>query len=369
MRFNCLKEDLIAVLNAVANAVAVKPQTQILGGIYLNVKKNTLEIQATNYSIGMMSKIPVDAQEEGTVVVIGKKFIDVVRALTGEAVIINEDARENLLEVASGKSKFLINTMNAYDFPKITSSEMPSSFKIKAAVFKNLIKKTAFACATDEVQPIYTGCLFESKGDTLTLVATNKHRMALASENFFNSEKDFRFVIPRDALRIIYETLPNAEDELIKIDYNEKKVAFTIGKIFITARIIDGNFPDYRRIVPSDSESVIKIDTRGLRSAIERVSLIAREDFNKKIMFDFTSEYGLELKAASAQYGAVEETLDIEKQGEGANIAFNYVYLMEALRIMDSDQFRIFMRGRFDPVDIREADSDKFIYILTPLRP
>ena len=369
MRFNCLKEDLMMVLNAVANAVAVKPQTQVLGGIYLSVKDNMLEIQATNYSIGMLSKIPVDAQEDGKVVVIGKKFIEVVRAMPGETIAINEDSREKLLEIASGKSKFSINTMNADDFPKVMPREVIFSFKIKAVTLKDLIKRTIFACSSDEGQPIYTGCLFESDNDKITLVGTNKHRLALASGRLFDSTEKFRFVIPRDALRIISDMLPADEDKLIKIDYTGKKVAFTIEKIFVTARIIEGDFPDYQRVIPSNTESVVTINVSNLRGAIERVSLIAREDSNKKIAFNFTSEYGLELKASSAQYGAAEETLEIEKKGEGANIAFNYTYVMDALRIIDGDKFKISMKGRFDPVDIRESDSDNFIYILTPLRP
>ena len=370
MRINCLKSDLIEVLNAVDKAVAIKPQTQMLGGIYLNVKDNFLEIQATNYSIGMMSKIPVDAQEDGKLVVLGKKFIEVVRSLSGDTVSINEDSREKLLEIASGKSKFSINTIgDPSDFPQVASKDVLFSFKIRANVLKNLIKKTSFACATDEGQPIYTGCLFESADDKITVAATNKHRLAMATGSLYGSSEKFRFVIPRDALRIISDMLPDSKDNLINIDYTGKKVAFTIDKIFITVRIIDGDYPEYRRVIPPGSDSVVTANVAGLRSAIERVSLIAREDSNKKIAFNFTSEYGLELKAASAQYGTAEETVNIEKTGAGANISFNYSYMMDVLRIVDGDKIKISMRGRFDPVDIREIDSDEFIYVMTPLRP
>ena len=369
MKINCLKSDLIEVLNFITNAVAVKPQTQILSGIFLNASNNQLEIQATDYSIGMLAKIPVDSQVDGKVVVLGKKFIDVIRSMPGETVTINEDSREKLLEITSGKSKFFINTLEAEDFPKIISKDAILSFKIKAAVLKNLIKKTGFACATEESQPIYTGCLFESDNDKITVVATNKHRLAMAKGSLIETTDNFRFVIPRDALRVISEMLEESEDELIKIEYSGKKVAFTINKVFVTVRILEGDYPNYKRVIPSDSDSIITAEVSKLRSAIERVSLIAREDYNKKITFNFTSEDGLELKASSAQFGAAEETLNIEKSGQGANLAFNYIYMTDVLRVIDGEKIKVSMRGHYDPVDIREIDSDEFVYVMTPLRP
>lgn len=369
MKINCLKSDLMDVLNFITNAVAVKPQNQVLGGIYLSAANNQLEIHATDYSIGMMAKIPVDSQIDGKVVVLGKKFIDVIRSMPGDTVAISEDSREKLLEIASGKSRFFINTLEADDFPKIISKDAILSFKIKADVLRTLIKKTIFACATEESQPIYTGCLFESDNEKITVVATNKHRLAMAVGSLIETTDNFRFVIPRDALRVVLEMLNDTEENLIKIEYSGKKVAFTINKVFVTVRILEGDYPDYRRVIPPDADSVITAEVPKLRSAIERVSLIAREDFNKKITFNFTSEYGLELKASSAQYGAAEETLNIDKNGQGANLAFNYTYMTDVLRIVDVDKIKISMRGHYDPVDIREIDSDDFVYVMTPLRP
>ena len=170
MKFNCAQQDLLSALNFIINAVAVKPQTQVLGGIYLKAEGDTLEIQATDYSLGMKGEILADAIEPGEIVVLGKKFFEVVRNMPADTLSINYDGSNSLLEVACAKIKFSINTLNTGDFPKIAVQNAMFSFKINVADLKELITKSIFACATEESQPIYTGCLFEIRDDRIDVV-------------------------------------------------------------------------------------------------------------------------------------------------------------------------------------------------------
>ena len=367
MKFKCSKRDLQSVLFQESKALAVKPQNTSLEGFYLNVQEDQLEIQANNLSLGMVAKIPVIMEESGEVVVIGKKFIDVVKALPSEDISIAFNENENCLEITSDRSVYSIRTMSAGEFIKVPRHELANSIKIKAGVFKNLIKRTSFACAPDH--EVYRGCLFETKGDTLTVVATNMHRIAIAKDFLSEPNDGLRFLVSADSLRNIVEMFPEDDDSLIEINYTGKSVEFNIGKIFVTGRIIDGNFPDYNKVIPSSSEIFVEVSVAEMRDAIDRVSIISREDQNKKMSFVFTGEE-LKIFADSPDCGTGEEIIDVTKQGEDLEIAFNYSYIADALKNLNTLTCRIALNGNLDPIDIREsAGATDFIYVVTPVRP
>ena len=370
MKFNCAQPELLNALNFIINAVAVKPQTQVLSGIYLKAEGSNLEIQATDYSIGMKGILIADTVEPGEALVLGRKFFEVVRNMPADILSIKFDRNNELLEVACEKTKFSINTLNVGEFPKIPAHETAFSFKISGRVLKELITKSIFACSTEESQPIYTGCLVDSDGESISLAATNKHRLAIAKGVLDEPSEKFRFIIPRDALRTIAEMLTGEKEvEIIKVDYSDRKVAFTIGRIYITARLIDGVFPDYNRVVPSSPETFITMNVNELRRGIERASIIAREDYNKKIIFDVSRLNGVEISANSAEYGSIEDKVEfINMDGPDVKLAFNYIYFMDALKLINSKTCRIALKGYFDPMDLRDEHSDDFIYVLTPLR-
>lgn len=369
MKFSCAKKELLDVLLQVSKAIAIKPMTPVLTGIYLKVTGDVLEVQANNYSLGMSGQITVNAQDGGgEIVVIGKKFIEVVKAMPDDVILIAKNEKENYLEVSSGRSNYSIATMNAEDFPKVLQRDAESHFKIQASVLRNLIKRTVFACSNDEGHPLYTGCLFETEGDTITVASTNMHRLSVAKDKLLDATDALRFVVPAFALRTISEMLPDDEDTIIKIDYTGKNVAFKIDEVFLTARIIEGNFPDYKRVIPASSTTFVEILVEELRQAIERISIISRDSADKKVSFNF-SKNGLEIYAASSDIGIGSEHIHISLEGSEINMSFNCSYFSDVLKILKNGNCKIALNGAFDPVDIREGDSDNYIYVVTPVRP
>jgi len=369
MKFSCAKKELLEVLMQVSKAIAIKPMTPVLTGIYLKVSGDILEVQANNYSLGMSGQITVNAQDDGgDIVVIGKKFIEVVKAMPDDVILIAKNDKENYLEVSSGRSNYSIATMNAEDFPKVLQRDAESNFKIQASVLRNLIKRTVFACSNDEGHPLYTGCLFETEGDKITVASTNMHRLSVAKDKLLDATDSLRFVVPAYALRSIYEMLPDDEEKFIKIDYTGKNVAFNIGEVFLTARIIEGNFPDYNRVIPASSTTFVEILVEELRQAIDRISIISRDSADKKVSFDF-SKNGLEICAASSEIGSGTEHVHIALEGPEINMSFNCGYLADVLKILKNGNCKMALNGAFDPVDIREGDSDDYIYVVTPVRP
>lgn len=366
MKFKCARDNLLSILNIIAKAVAIKPSTPALGGIYLKVVGDNLEVQANNYILGMSAKIIVESERDGEVVVIGKKFLDVVRAMPDAMLTVSREIGSNYLEISVGKSSYSIATFNIADFPKVTQNDAESSFIIEAGVLKNLINRTVFACAKEENYPIYTGCLFDIKDDSINVAATNMHRLAVASAMLTENSNPMRFIVPGDVLRNISEMLPD-DDSRIRIDYFGKNVSFDINQVFVKARIIDGNYPDYQRVIPTSSSSFVEVDVESLRDAVERLSIISREDINKKMTFKF-APMELELSATSPEIGTGTETIPSKLDGATITISFNSSYLLDVLKVLRDGKCKISMDGELGAADIRPIDDEQFVYVVTPVR-
>ena len=366
MKFSCQKEYLLPILNQIARAVAVKPSTPALSGIYLRVANGELEIQANNYMLGMSAKISVNAILNGDLVLIGKKFLDVVRALPEGSILFSREIGSGYLEISSGKSKYTIATFNVNDFPKVTQNDPENSFAIQADTLKMLINTTVFACAKDELYPIYTGCLFAIKDGKIDVAATNMHRLAKNSATLRGNSNPMNFVVPGEVLRSISEMLPD-EESMIKIDYFGKNVSFKINDIFIKARIIDGTYPDYQRVIPNSSSTFIDIDVTALREVVERLSIISREAPNKKITFKI-KRHEMEISSASNEVGNGNEFIPINLEGPEITISFNYIYILDVLKTFREGTCRIALNKEFDAADIRPNDDSDFVYVVTPVR-
>ena len=366
MKFICSRDYLLSVLNQIAKAVAIKPSTPALGGIYLKIGNGELEIQSNNYMLGMSSKIVVTSAIEGEVVVIGKKFLDVVRALPDGMISVSREFDSGYLEISCGKSSYKIATFKVDEFPKVTKTNSENSFAIEADLLKMLINKTVFACAKEEKYPIYTGCLFEIKDDEITVAATNMHRLAVSQCELVRSSNEMRFVVPGDILRIISEMLPD-DSSAITIDYFGKNVSFEIGEVFVKARLIDGTYPEYQRVIPVAGTTFVYVNVMDLLGAVDRLSVISREDPNKKITFKI-KRGEIEICAASAEVGNGVETVRARLDGDEINISFNGNYIAEALRVLREGDCKISLKGEFDAADIRPNDDRNFIYVVTPIR-
>lgn len=367
MKFSCRKKDLVNVLMQVSKAVAVKPMTPVLQGIYLKVFGDFLELQANNYSLGMAGQIPVNAYDDGgETVVIGKKFLEIVKVMPDDVILIAKNDKENCLEISSGRSNYSIATMNAEDFPKVTQVDGKETyFEINAPALKSAIKRTVFACSNDvDGHPLYTGCLFDIGDEKITIAATNMHRLAVVKDVFLNAPTSARFIIPAVALNVISGMLTD-EDEPIGIVYSGKSVSFTINDVFIKARLIEGNFPDYNRVIPAELKITVDFVTDELRHAIERISVISSAAQDKKIHFKIASG-GVEISAYSAELGEGKEFLSADVDGGELDICFNSRYITDVLKDFKSDNFQIALKGEFDPALVRDADN--YIYVVTPVR-
>ena len=366
MKFSCYKNDLTEALQFAIRAVAVKPMTPILAGIYLKAEGSMLEIQANNFSTGIITRIPVNTEVAGEVVVIGKRFQEFVRNMPDDTITFSD--ADNTLSIESGGANVELLTMTASDFPKVKTPETDHSFKIRTTALRNLIRRTIFAVGKDNDRPIFAGCCFEIKGDTLSVIATNTHRLALAKEKLGETYEDCSFVVPADTLRgIMLRIDPNDVENYITINYSVRYLTFTFDNVFVNSRLIEGQFPPYERVIPPSSTTNVKVDTADFRRAVEFVALMTKESEYNTVKFTF-NDGGIEISSNSPEIGDAVQIVEAEIDGEDMEISFNGSYIIDALKVIESKQLNIALNDKFSPAAFTEPDNDNYIYIATPVR-
>ena len=368
MKFSCYKNDLIEALQFVIRAVAVKPMTPVLAGIYLRAEGSMLELQANNFSIGVITRIPVNTEVAGETVVPGKKFQDFVRNLPDDTITFSDEESNNSLRIESGGASVELLTMAANEFPKVKTPETDNSFKIRTTVLRNLIRKTIFAVAKDDTRPIFTGGCFEVRGDTISLVATNTHRLALAKDKVIESSGDCNFVVPAETLRGVMLRIDPADVEnYITIKYSARNLTFTFDNVFVAARLIEGQFPSYEKVIPASSQTHVNLDTSDFKNAVEFVALMSRETEYNTVKFSF-SNGAVEISSNSPEFGGAGQAIEAQIDGEDVDISFNVDYIADALKVIESHEVIIALNDRYSPAAFTEPGNDNYIYIATPVR-
>ena len=368
MRFSCYKNDLTEALQFVIRAVAVKPMTPILAGIYLRAEGSMLELQANNFSTGIITRIPVNTEVPGEVVVSGKRFQEFVRNMPDDTITFNDEESNNTLAIESGGASVELLTMAAGDFPKVKTPETDNSFKIRTTMLRDLIRKTVFAVGKDETRPVFMGCSFEVIGDKISLVATNTHRLALVKEQLPESYSDCNFVVPAETLRgIMLRIDPKDVENYVTINYSTRYLTFKFDNVFVTARLIEGTFPPYDKVIPNSSTTRVKVDTAEFRNAVEFVALMSKETEYNTVKLAI-GDGSIEISSNSPEVGGAVKSVEAQIDGDDLEISFNANYIVDVLKVFDSKQVNIALNDRYSPAAFTEPENDSYVYIATPVR-
>ena len=378
MNISLSRSDLITALQIVSKGLSTKPQTPILSGLYLDAKDGSLELQSTNYELGFIVTIPAEVHAAGTAVLPGKYLTEVIRKLPAEEIRIDTEQTNALAVITSGTARFTLRTMETSDFPVLKRMEGTLRFTIKDRTLAKLIKKSAFACLREEQRdrrPIFTGCQLEVEGKTVTLAATNVHRLAVKSEQLEEEAGQIRVIIPAKFLEEVTRTISGEIPSDIEIVCSYNQVSVSFENIYMTTRLIEGAFPDYRKVIPKEetARTQVTLSTAEFAAAVDRASLISRTDQYNIVKLEF--ERGLlHITSNSPEVGEAEETIEAKVEGYEATIAFNASYLIDAMKSLDSDTCILSLQGANDqgqnlsPMTIREEADPDYIYVVTPVR-
>lgn len=366
MKFTCAKAELNEALNTVSRAVAIKPSVPITAGIYFKADGNGLELQANNFSLGVIAKISANVAESGEIVILGK-LPELVRLLSGETVTFSHQPGESVVTITSESAAFTLLVMNATEFPKVMRQESNKTFKLRTDLFKDLVRKTVFSCApdTNDARAIFKGCYLEIIGDQITMAATNTHRLAIMRNTLSEDLGAMDYIIPAKMLRNLQ--FSRNVDSQVTVECAEKYIAFIYDNIFMQSRLIEGQFPPYEKVVPKESNIFATIKVAELAAAVERIAFISKTAEYNTIRFIFTQE-GITVSSTSPDVGKAEEHVDAQVEGGDLDISFNVNYIKDVLKVIDSETCRFAMTKPLAPIDVREVGNDNFIYVVTPVR-
>ncbi|TGE34031.1 DNA polymerase III subunit beta [Desulfosporosinus sp. Sb-LF] len=365
MKIFCSKEALLSGVNAVQKAVSNKNTLPILQGILIKAEQQSLQFAATDLEMGIRCEVPAQVVEEGTMIVPAKLFTDVVRKLPDTSITLEE--REKTITIGYYQSEIVLNGYDPDEFPLFPDFFDPISFTLPTPIFKNMIRQTVFSCAMEENRPVFTGTLLQIEGSNVRLVATDTHRLAYSLAEISNPEgSQFSGIVPAKTLSEIYRLLRD-EDEVLTISFSQTQVVFQFGLIYLVSRLIEGQFPNYKQVIPQTCETKVNLSVKSFLEAVERASLLSRDKNGATIIRINVEKDELRIDQSS-ELGKISEQIGIEMEGKDVMIAFNAKFLIDALKVIDSDQIIFELSGPFSPGVMRPLDNPNYLYLVLPVR-
>ena len=364
MKFSCNEKQLAAAINIVQKAASTKTTLPILKGILLEARDNKLRLVGNNLDIAIENEIEADVFENGSVVISSRLFGDIVRKLPDSEVMVSTD-EDDLVHIECEQSSFELIGQPSEEFPSLPEVLDENVYEFDKNVFRNMIRQTIFAVSIDETRPILTGALIEIEGGRASVVSLDGYRLALKHIPV-NGEKANRAVVPGQTLGEIMKIIGNESEGSVKVSFSENHVLFTIENVRITSRLLEGDFINYRQIIPKEWKSLATVGTREFLDGLERASLLAREGKNNLIKISIKDE-GMKI-SSNAEIGSVEEKIAITLEGDDILIGFNSKYLIDALRVLDSDSVSLEFTTNVNPCILRPVGQEDYTYLVLPVR-
>jgi len=367
MKFACDRSALVDKLGVLSRGVSTRSALPVLSGILLQASEGRLDLFATDMELSIKASLSVPIEREGEIVVPARLFSDVVRNLPDEEVVV--EAGEAAVKVSAGRAEFSLNAWAAADFPQTSTFDADGAFAVGRGSFIETLGKAGRAASRDETRPILTGVLMTLLGDTLKMVATDSYRLAVKETRLDRSlEAEVQAIVPVRALGEVARLASALGQGDLEIAIGENQALFKLsdpaGDIWIASRLIEGQFPNYKQLLPETFDHEVTIDREALMSTARRVSLLAQK--NAPIRLAFT-EGRLTMKALTQDVGQAEESLDLEFTGEPFEIGFNPAYLVEGIDAIDDDAVRLRFTTPLRPGLISGAAGD-FVYLIMPIR-
>lgn len=355
--------DLSNAVLKVVKAVSTKSHNPILECIKLVCKGDSLTLIATDNEISIEKTIPADTFMEGETLVMGKLFSEFIKKLEEED-DLELYLSEGKLKITYSSSEGYIQAIPTEDFPLISKEIKANSFSMLQKDFKGIVSKTAFCCLQDDSRPILKGCLLEANGDELTCVALDGFRLALCKKPLKEVYGHIKAIVPSRALNEIVRLL-DKDDEEVTVVIQERNLMVEVENTILTARLLEGEYIDYRQIIPTNFLTEFKANKLVFENAVERAAVVARVMKNL-VKLDIKENY-VNITATS-EMGNVNENVVINLEGKDIVIAFNSRYVLDCLHAIEDDFVKVSLNTPISPCIITPNSDDKCLYLILPIR-
>jgi DNA polymerase-3 subunit beta len=365
MKFKIQRESLLKPLQQVSGVVERRQTLPILSNLLLKVERGELTLTATDLEVELIARTPLDSQATGEITIPARKLLDICRTLPEEARLEISVDKERAV-IKSGKSRFTLSTLSAADFPKVDEFKGTKSFSVAQKDLRELIERTSFAMAQQDVRYYLNGLMLEIDNGRLRTVATDGHRLAMCEFVTDTQATDSKQVIvPRKGIHELLRILENSEDDA-KVQIATNHIRVTVPDVQFTSKLIDGRFPDYKRVMPRGGDKQILADREPLRQALTRTSILSNEKY-RGIRLSL-EESRLSIQAHNPEQEEAEEEMEVDYSGEPIEIGFNVTYLLDALAATPGSQVVMRLSDSNSSCLIEDPAAGQCKYVVMPMR-
>ncbi len=365
MKFQIEKETLLNPLQQIIGAVEKRQTVPALSNVLLRATENSLTLTATDLEIELVSHIAMIIDQPGDITVPARKLLDICKSLPNES-MINFSVKDNKALVQSGRSRFSLATLAANDFPALDAINSVNEFEIAQKTLRDLIDKTAFAMAQQDVRYYLNGLMLEVSANNLRAVATDGHRLAYCEKETTADIADIKQVIlPRKGVLELVRLLSDTEDK-VKVILGSNHLQVEFNDLRLTSKLIDGRFPDYNRVMPTDGNNVITADREQLRQALIRTSILSNEKYRGIRLI--LEKNLVKLQAHNPDQEEADVELEVDYKGDEIEIGFNVNYMLDVLNVTNSEMVQAALRDSNSSFLLTYPDQEDCKYVIMPMR-
>jgi len=365
MRFTLQREAFLKPLAQVVNVVERRQTQPVLANFLVQVQNGVLSLTGTDLEVEMIARASVEDAEDGETTIPARKLFEIVRALPdGSRVTVSHSGDK--VSVQAGRSRFTLATLPANDFPSVDEVEANERISVPEAALKELIERTAFAMAQQDVRYYLNGLLFDLREQTLRCVATDGHRLALCEAPLEQPVVAKRqIIVPRKGVMELQRLLEGG-DRTLELEIGRSHIRVKRDDVGFTSKLIDGRFPDYEAVIPIGAEKEVKVDREVLRAALQRAAILSNEKY-RGVRIEI-SPGQLRINAHNPEQEEAQEEVEADTRVDGLAIGFNVNYLLDALGALRDEHVVLALRDANSSSLIREAGSERCRHVVMPLR-
>ncbi len=365
MKFTVSQSALLKALSVVSKGMGTNSTLPILSGIYIKADEGTLEFQTNNLTISIRHLIPANVEEPGETVVSGKVLTSIVKTLNDSAVTFEGTGRT--VSISCEKSTFRLNTLNPADWSAFPEIQPERTIELPSELLSSMVDKVYKVTSKETSRPILQGILLTVEDNTIRLVATDSFRLAVCdSTTEAPAGEKFRAIVSGNVFHDVL-TMPSLTNT-IQIGTTESQVIFTFGNTTFICRRIEGNFPDYKQLLPPSCTTAVNVDVPEFSAALKRVSVIALQNASVRFDIDADGRF-MRLSASSPEQGESTEVLPVDVEGQSISIALNYHYVFDCMNaVSDSKEMRLELQSSTQPGIFKANGKINYLYLLMPVR-
>ena len=362
LKITCAKDALVHAVGVVSRAVSSRTSVQILSGILIEPEGSGLRVAATDMELSLRATLPAQVEGDGAIVLPGKTFADIARLLPSDEVSIEHKPAESVVHVTSGSASYTLHTYNPEDFPRLPELDAVTTFAVEREPLLETIGRVARAASRDESRPVLTGILVQFTAGMLVMAATDSYRLAVKETVLEGTVPELETIVPARALQELARIATSGDE--VEVGVHENQVIFATSGVWLTTRRIDGQFPNYKQLLPETFEYELTVPRLELLDVVRRASVMIQRSTPLQVRF---AEGELTVIARTHEVGESKESMPIGFTGETLEIGFNADFLRDGLESLEGDDVRVKLISPLRPAVI-QGEGDDFTYLVMPIR-